>query len=202
MKIRLRYWFEPSIWFFVVSLAEPSLSSFYLGSFICFLGAVVRIWTVYVPLSDRVGILGPQNFVRYPTQLSGLMILLGIGLAAGNIHSFVPALIFYFFCSKQLIQQGERYRKEEILTNRKEKVALFFPQLIPFFPKGSELPAQKPSKSLGISELVSLLGLLFLLLVLIYLKMYYLQEGIFLSLILMLLALFLISNFTVAWARR
>ncbi|MFK7824970.1 MAG: hypothetical protein AB8G05_12490 [Oligoflexales bacterium] len=202
MKIRLRYWFEPCLWFFIVCLAEPNLSSFKLGSFICFLGAVVRIWTVYVPLSDRVGIVGPQNFVRYPTQVSGLMILLGIGLAAGNIHSFVPALIFYFFCSKQLIQLGERYRSVEFMGGRKEKVALFFPQLIPFFPKGRQLPPQKPGKNLGVSELISLLGLLFLLLILTYLKMYYLEGGIFLSLILMLLALFLISNFTVAWARR
>ncbi|NRA43773.1 MAG: hypothetical protein HRU09_02330 [Oligoflexales bacterium] len=202
MKIRLRYWFEPSLWFFIVSLADPTLSSFYVGSFICFLGAVVRIWTVYVPLSEKVGIIGPQNFVRYPTQLSGLMILLGIGLAAGNVHSFVPALIFYFFCCKQLIQQGERYRSQQFMGGSKEKVALFFPQLIPFFPKGTQLPVHKPCRNLGISELISLLGLLFLLLVLVYLKMYYLDGSIFLSLILMLLALFLVSCFTIAWARR
>ena len=202
MKIRLRYWFEPILWFFIVSLADPSLSSFYMGSFICFLGSVMRVWVVYVPLSERVGMIGPQNFVRYPTQLSGLIILLGIGLAAGNINSFVPALIFYLYCSKQLIQQGERFRSKQLLGGSREKVAIFFPQLIPFYPKATQLPVHKPCRHLGVSELISLLGLLFLLLVLVYFKMYYLEGSVFLTLILMLFALFLISYFTIAWARR
>lgn len=202
MKIRLRYWYEPCLWFFIVSLAEPSLSSFYAGCFICLLGAIVRIWTVYVPLSDRAGIVGPQNFVRYPTQLSGLIILLGIGLAAGNINSFVPALIFYFFCCRQLIRQGERYRSKQSTERSQDKVALFFPQLVPLYPKRVLISGQKPCKNLGISELLSLLGLLFLLLTLTYLKIFYLGGVVFLSLILTLLVLFLISYFSLAWARR
>lgn len=125
-----------------VFFANPDQRSVVIGLFPLVAGVALKLWSIgYHPVGKKLGDAGPFRFVRYPSVLSSLLILLGIAFAA---KSFLIAVLALFFTAieaslKVRWQVIEGHGREDVAFPRYQAIVpALIPNLIPYPQSSSE----------------------------------------------------------------
>ena len=188
---------ELALWLMLLLSSEPREEAFMLGLAICLTGYGIRILTLEKENSIilKYGLF-LYHFLKHPLEFSGLLILCGLGLACNNLLSFIIIFPIFLVLVRHSLQKGSSNKSQITSENSKKNMNLFFPHW-------KDPQISRPTTHLYLSK-DHIFKPMFLTVgfFLLYGKIHYFDNFIFLSLILSVFGVFLLSIFGRIWMHK
>jgi len=116
----------------IVVLFPPSALTFFLGSGVLLLGALLHLWTKGCLLrNEEITICGPYRFVRHPFYVANALIDFGICIIANYVWLYVVYSVLFLIAYARTIMREEKYLAErhgDVWQAYRKRV----PMLIPY----------------------------------------------------------------------